>query len=554
MLDIPNGTTSTAASHYPGVMSFLNAAGATFLDGLSGTAVNSGGALLPAGNFLPTLGGSVSPLVNYSSVVSSSPSPATMLSSGPANGSMAPLLTTALLNVNGTGLEYGDTGSNLTHSFTNFVHKEFIFDRTDVRVIFITLYSLVFCCCFFGNLLVILVVTLSRRLRSITNFFLANLAVADLCVGVFCVMQNLTIYLIESWVFGDFLCKMYQFVHSLSYTASIFILVVICMERYFAIIHPITCKQILTSRRLRLVIVAVWITSAVYSIPKFIFVRTITNNLGDDQLETICIVNRKMFNSELFDIINFALLYLLPLLVMTVLYSRIAIALWKSSRGLERHIALQNTTSSSYSSNFHRKPSSKYDKRTTGVTESQVSVESDKVVVTTWPAQNSFHQRHGTQLTQVSHSSNNVLRARRGVIRMLMVVVLTFALCNLPFHARKMWQYWSTDYKGDSNFNALFTPLTFLVTYFNSGVNPLLYAFLSRNFRKGMRELLLCSFKKNKNKSLNQRIPLHRPRSVLVLLRHAMLCWATDKPTVSLATHCPSPTTRSLDGVDERML
>ncbi|XP_065078925.1 trissin receptor isoform X2 [Ochlerotatus camptorhynchus] len=424
---------------------------------------------------------------------------------------------------NGSMLEYGVLASGAAASVTvgqdfatanfsypgnNYVQKEFIFDRTDVRVIFITLYSLVFCCCFFGNLLVILVVTLSRRLRSITNFFLANLAVADLCVGVFCVMQNLTIYLIESWVFGDFLCKMYQFVHSLSYTASIFILVVICMERYFAIIHPITCKQILTSRRLRLVIVAVWITSALYSVPKFIFVRTITNHLGDDQMETICIQNRKAFNSELFDIINFALLYVLPLLVMTILYSRIAIALWKSSRGLERHIALQNTTSSNYSNNFNRKPSSKYEKRAAGVTESQVSVESDKVVVTTW-RQNSFHQRHGTQLTQVSHSSNNVLRARRGVIRMLMVVVLTFALCNLPFHARKMWQYWSTDYKGDSNFNALFTPLTFLVTYFNSGVNPLLYAFLSRNFRKGMRELLLCSFKKNKNKSLNQRIPLH---------------------------------------------
>uniref|UniRef100_A0A182PJ02 G-protein coupled receptors family 1 profile domain-containing protein n=2 Tax=Pyretophorus TaxID=44537 RepID=A0A182PJ02_9DIPT len=590
MLDIPNGTTATNATTFPGVMSFLNSA---LLDALGPT----GNGLLPvlgAGNPSLSHGGNASQPVNYTSVVGASSAPATMLSMGSSvNGSVAPLLTTALLNVNGSGLELGGAGSNLTHMFTNYVHKEFIFDRTDVRVIFITLYSLVFCCCFFGNLLVILVVTLSRRLRSITNFFLANLAVADLCVGVFCVMQNLTIYLIESWVFGDFLCKMYQFVHSLSYTASIFILVVICMERYFAIIHPITCKQILTSRRLRLVIVAVWITSAVYSIPKFIFVRTITNNLGDDQLETICIINRKMFNSELFDIINFALLYLLPLLVMTVLYSRIAIALWKSSRGLERHIALQNTTSSSYSGNFHRKPSSKYDKRTTGVTESQVSVpanallaitgwrkerwpvqrpenrhktrthtllhpqvsvESDKVVVTTWPAQNSFHQRHGTQLTQVSHSSNNVLRARRGVIRMLMVVVLTFALCNLPFHARKMWQYWSTDYKGDSNFNALFTPLTFLVTYFNSGVNPLLYAFLSRNFRKGMRELLLCSFKKNKNKSLNQRIPLHRPRSILVLLRHAMLCWATDKPTVSLATHCPSPTTRSLDGVDERML
>lgn len=57
---------------------------------------------------------------------------------------------------------------------------------------------------------------------------------------------------------------------------------------------------------------------------------------------------------------------------LQILYSRIAIALWKSSRGLERHIALQNTTSSSYSNNFHRKPSSKYEKRAVGVTESQV--------------------------------------------------------------------------------------------------------------------------------------------------------------------------------------
>lgn len=50
-----------------------------------------------------------------------------------------------------------------------------------------------------GNLLVVLVVTLSRRLRSVTNFFLANLALADICVGVFCVFQNLSIYLITRY-------------------------------------------------------------------------------------------------------------------------------------------------------------------------------------------------------------------------------------------------------------------------------------------------------------------------------------------------------------------
>lgn len=46
------------------------------------------------------------------------------------------------------------------------------------------------------------------------------------------------------------------------------------------------------------------------------------------------------------------------------------------------------------------------------------------------------------KMVPIPQSSYNILRARRGVIRMLIVVVLTFALCNLPFHARKIWQYW----------------------------------------------------------------------------------------------------------------
>lgn len=71
----------------------------------------------------------------------------------------------------------------------------------------------------------------------------------------------------------------------------------------------------------------------------------------------------------------------------------------------------------------------------------------------------------------------------------------------------------SINYHGESNFSALLTPITFLISYFNSAFNPLLYAFLSRNFRKGMREIILCSFKKS-NKKTQQRIPLHVSKSV----------------------------------------
>ncbi|XP_060802554.1 trissin receptor [Amyelois transitella] len=401
---------------------------------------------------------------------------------------------------NNTEQSYLENVVNATQAKKNMSidEEEFIFDRSDVRAIFITLYTIVFCCCFFGNLLVILVVTLSRRLRSITNFFLANLAVADLCVGVFCVFQNLTIYLIPSWVFGDFLCKMYQFVHSLSYTASIFILVVICTERYFAIIHPITCKQILTSTRLRLVILGVWITSALYSAPKFIWVETIPNNLGDGKMETICIISRRKYNSELFDMINFGLLYVTPLCVMTVLYTRIAIGLWQSSKGLHQLGRVQ--CCATQCPRVEKATPNSFEPQRTfiGTTEAKKNLAANMKASNPKKCRN--HESRDCH--HLSHLSRNVLRARRGVVRMLIVVVLTFAICNLPFHARKMWQYWSTGYQGTSDFSTLLTPLTFLITYFNSGINPLLYAFLSKNFRKGMKELLFCKYH-GKRKSEN---------------------------------------------------
>ncbi|KAJ8726352.1 hypothetical protein PYW07_001050 [Mythimna separata] len=381
--------------------------------------------------------------------------------------------------------------SRVNQTIYSLSDDEYIFDRTDVRAIFITLYTIVFCCCFFGNLLVILVVTLSRRLRSITNFFLANLAVADLCVGVFCVFQNLTIYLIPSWVFGDFLCKMYQFVHSLSYTASIFILVVICTERYFAIIHPITCKQILTSTRLRLVILGVWITSAAYSAPKFIWVETITNDLGDGHMETICIPHRRKYNSELFDMVNFGLLYVTPLCVMTVLYTRIAVCLWQSSHALQ-HMERVQCCGTQFP-RPEKAATAPYDpnRPLVGADEKKVVTMSSSSQTGKTSSKGRGHETRNCH--HLSHLSRNVLRARRGVVRMLIVVVLTFAVCNLPFHARKMWQYWSSGYEGPSDFSTLLTPLTFLITYFNSGINPLLYAFLSKNFRKGMKELIFCN-------------------------------------------------------------
>ena len=68
-----------------------------------------------------------------------------------------------------------------------------------------------------GNSLVIIVILRHRRMRTITNFFLANLAVADLCVGVFCLLPNLSQYLSPYWLLGKvsrfniICCRAYQY-------------------------------------------------------------------------------------------------------------------------------------------------------------------------------------------------------------------------------------------------------------------------------------------------------------------------------------------------------
>ncbi|KAH1025063.1 trissin receptor isoform X2 [Dendroctonus ponderosae] len=350
---------------------------------------------------------------------------------------------------------------------------------------------------------------LSRRLRSITNFFLANLAGADLCVALFCIYQNLLIYMIDSWILGNFLCKMYMFIQSLSNTASIFILVVICTERYFAILYPIKCKQILTANRLKIIICIVWTLCVLYSIPKLIFASAILN--GN---ETVCILNRQLYNSKWFDMIHFGLFYVVPLGVMSLLYSRIAVCLWHSSQQLKKQLDA-SSNSSQYKTLCRQQSSRKRNDKsitTNGATPCgtpQSPYSKPQLQIRT--SGSSTHASNGNSPAY----SENVLKARKGVIKMLIIMVGAFAICNLPVHARKMWQYWSPNYQGNSNFSAVLTPLTALCTYFNSSVNPLLYAFLSKNFRRGMREILFCKWlRKKRNSSFHHKMSTRTPRGI----------------------------------------
>lgn len=75
----------------------------------------------------------------------------------------------------------------------------------------IPLYAIILLLAVVGNGLVILTLVQNRRMRTITNVFLLNLAVSDILLGVFCMPFTLVGTLLRDFVFGEFMCKFVPF-------------------------------------------------------------------------------------------------------------------------------------------------------------------------------------------------------------------------------------------------------------------------------------------------------------------------------------------------------
>lgn len=82
-----------------------------------------------------------------------------------------------------------------------------------------------------GNLIVIWIVLANKRMRTVTNYFLVNLSIADAMVSTLNVTFNYIYMLNSDWPFGTLYCKITQFVAVLSICASVFTLMAISIDR-----------------------------------------------------------------------------------------------------------------------------------------------------------------------------------------------------------------------------------------------------------------------------------------------------------------------------------
>lgn len=144
-----------------------------------------------------------------------------------------------------------------------------VMERTWLRVVLISLYVVIFALGVAGNSLVVYIVAARRAMQSITNIFIANLAVSDVIMCLLAVPFTPISGLLQSWPFGEALCHVVPMTMGVSVHVSTLTSTAIAVDRYFVIVHPFRPRM--KSAVCLVLIGAIWLISISISLPLAIY-------------------------------------------------------------------------------------------------------------------------------------------------------------------------------------------------------------------------------------------------------------------------------------------
>lgn len=128
-------------------------------------------------------------------------------------------------------------------------------------------YVLIFLLAIPGNLVVGLVIGLSKQALTPSDVYLLHLTVADLLLAV--TLPFWATSVTQGWVFGDGLCKVVTVLQELSFYSSILFLTCISMDRYMVIVRAMEARRANRLVCSKVVCVVVWVVGGLLSMPGF---------------------------------------------------------------------------------------------------------------------------------------------------------------------------------------------------------------------------------------------------------------------------------------------
>ncbi|KAK2882264.1 alpha-1A adrenergic receptor-like [Channa argus] len=306
-----------------------------------------------------------------------------------------------------------------------------------------------------GNILVILSVVCNRHLRTPTNYFIINLAIADLLLGTTVLPVSATQEVLNSWVFGRIFCDIWAALDVLCCTASIMSLCVISIDRYIGVRYPLQYPMIVTEKRALLAMLGVWILSFVISIGPLLGWKQ-----PPSQDDTKCQINEEPFYT-LFS--SFGSFYI-PLAVILAMYCRVYIVAKRTTKNLEAGVMKE-----------HQQDSNELTLRI-----------------------HCRNQQIHDMCPSAGRSSLSVkllkFSREKKAAKTLGMVVGMFIFCWLPFFlVLPIGSFNSSLHPPEICFKVVFW-----LGYFNSCLNPIIYPCYSREFKQAFIRILHCRWKKKR--------------------------------------------------------
>lgn len=188
-----------------------------------------------------------------------------------------------------------------------------------------------------GNVSVIYAVSKVKKLKTIPNYFVLNLAVADFLFALTGMPMILVTTIAEDWILGSFLCDLGGFLNTLFCTVSIWTLAMISVHRYFAVARARTVSNIYTKKRTGIIIGVVWFLAAAISCPPLLGWSSFKAGTN------FCTIDGK--DKIEYSIFVVFCVYFIPLFTLSGLYVKIFFLLQKHEKQMQKSRSSSNPIS-----------------------------------------------------------------------------------------------------------------------------------------------------------------------------------------------------------------
>ncbi|KAE9413311.1 hypothetical protein Angca_003743 [Angiostrongylus cantonensis] len=359
-----------------------------------------------------------------------------------------------------------------------------------------------------GNTLVAVAIFSYRPLKKVQNYFLVSLAASDLAVAILVMPLHVVKFLADGrWLLGIPICQFFTTADILLCTSSILNLCAIAIDRYCAIHDPINYAQKRTPRFVCLVILTVWILSAIISVPPLIG----WNDWSSQKLRDHC----ELSSERAFVVFSASGSFFLPLLVMVIVYAKIYLEARqriRTNRGRSALTRIKNAATDEIDDRPESKrfsmDSTKMGRRTSekiplvhtvGTSIFTVTFTFDFILVFLLQSfvgmKRYFLYSHSNQsfllflknpTAMLRHREKISVAKEKRAAKTIAVIIFVFTFCWLPFFCAYVILPFCETCTLHPKVNQAFTWLG----YINSSLNPFLYGILNLEFRRAFKKIL----------------------------------------------------------------